>query len=876
MKHPIFTITVFMLALLSCTVGATAQPWLQNVKTQPNKQATFNDIKAAFNDYWQDRPIEKGKGYKQFKRWEWYWETRILPDGTFPNPIIVWNEWEKYLQTHPDALQKMGELGANWQFMGPATTPGGYNGLGRLNCIAFHPTNLNTFWVGSPGGGLWKTTDGGGSWTTSTDLLPTLGVTDIAINTANPNVLYIATGDGNLGSLSALTGGADGDTKSIGVLKSTDGGNTWSYTGLNWNVQSAKLIRRLLINPANPQILLAAASDGIWRSTDGGNNWLNTQAGYFMDMEFKPGDPNTVYAATYSADAIAGIYRSANGGASWALIGNIPGVMRIDLAVTPAMPQLVDAVFVDYYGGLQGLWYSQDSGLNYEQYFVGSQSANMLNWELNAAGEGGQGFYDLAYALHPANANEIWLGGINTWKSVNAGSLWNIVNYWYQNDYSIPIIHADKHALAFHPLNPNYLFECNDGGVYVTANGGQTWTDLSNGLGISQIYRIGVSQTIPNNIICGLQDNGSREIYNNQWYEQTGGDGMECIIDYSNADIEYASYARGVIYRTFNFWQTKTTISNNIPILPEEQNGGAWVTPFVIDPINPQTLYVGYKRVYKTINRGDSWAAISPKLTSDNLRSIAVAPSNPNYIYAATFDTLYLTENGGANWYFVPVGIPDAKITYIAIHPSNPQMVWITLGGYNAGQKIYQTTNAGLTWTNLSGTLPNVSVNCVTVQKYSNNALYIGTDVGVFYRDATITDWIPYQNGLPNVVVTELEISYNDNQLWAATFGRGLWKSDLFNSPAVSVTNLNLVPDDIVIYPNPTNGTFTLQAKPELPCLITVYSTAGISVLTEKRPATAYHTINLPNNITQGIYFVHIQQGENTSVKKISISSSSK
>lgn len=844
---------------------ALAQPWIENVKSE---NPTFQEIQKSFYDYWKDKPIEKGTGYKQFKRWEWYWEQRILPDGTFPSPSVTWDAWQDYVTTHPTEANKMSSA-ANWQFKGPSTTPGGYNGLGRINCMAFHPTNANTFWVGTPAGGLWKTTNGGNTWTTNTDNLPVLGVSDIAIDPTNANIMYIATGDGDMGSLSAMTGSPAGDTKSIGVLKSTNGGTTWNTTGLNWNVTSAKLIRRLIINPSNPQILIAAASDGIWRTTNGGTTWSNVQSGYFIDLEFKPSDPNIVYASTYAAwSGNSRIYRSTNGGASWTLVITLSGVIRINLAVSAAWPDLVDAVCVNTQAGLAGLWYSSNSGASFSQYFTASCSNNMLNGcAPSSLGCGGQGHYDLAYAINPNDASEIWLGGVNTYRTTDGGTNWNLKTFWTTGSTScgsnpgVATVHADKHFIAFHPLQSNTVFECNDGGLYKTTNGGTTWTDLSNGLQISQIYRIGVSQTITNNIICGLQDNGSREIYNNQWYEQTGGDGMECIIDYSNANTEYASYAYGKIYRTYNFWSSQTTISNNIPGQPN----GAWVTPFVIHPTNPNILYAGYDKLYRSTNQGTSWTAISPVLTSDLLRSVCVAPSNSNTIYVATFDTLYLTTNGGTNWYYVPLGIPNAKITYITVDPTNSQRVYITLSGYSPGNKVFMSPNGGVNWYNYSGTLPNVPVNCIVYQNGTNEGLYVGTDVGVFYTDGSMTDWITYQTGLPNVVVTELEISYNNNKLWAATFGRGLWNSDLY-SPSVGIENTT-IDKTVSVFPNPNNGTFTIQTNDEKVSAIAIFNTLGEKVFEETKINSSQTNIDL-NKVNAGVYFIHITFDNNKSVNQ--------
>lgn len=783
---------ILLLLFFGCYLNVQAQPWLKNLKDGP---PNFFETQKAFYEYWKDKPIEKGRGYKPFKRWEWYWESRVSKTGEFPSPSITWDAWQDYISTHPEAAGGSSyktQAGPNWTFKGPSTTPGGYHGLGRINCMAFHPSNANTFWVGSPGGGLWKTTNGGTSWTTNTDLLPVLGVSDIAINPSNANIMYIATGDGDKGSLSSLTNGAAGDTKSIGVLKSTDGGSTWNTTGLNWNVTAAKLIRRLIINPNNPQILMAAASDGIWRTTDAGTTWSNVQSDYFMDLEFKPTDPNYVYASTYSPWAgTAEIFQSTDSGNSWISTASLNGVSRIDLAVTANNPNLVDAVCVnDTDDGLAGLIYSSNSGASFTQYYFATCSNNLLCNKYDASICGGQGTYDLAYAINPNNSNDIWLGGINVWNSTDGGSTFFIKTMWNSspsdNPNGVPEVHADVHYIAFHPLQSNTMFVCNDGGIYKTTNAGTSWTDLSNGLQISQIYRIGVAQTAPENVIIGLQDNGSREVFNNNWHERTGGDGMDCAIDYTDDLIQYGSYVEGEFFGTQDGWNTQQVISANISSPAPE---GAWVTPFTIDPTTASTIYAGYDVVYKSTDRGNNWTQVSPVLSSSiKLRSLAVAPSNSNYIYAASFDTLFLTTNGGTNWFYSNNLFGISPITYITVSPVNPQHVYVTIGAYTAGQKVYKSTDVGVTWTNFSGTLPNIPVNCMVYENGSNDRLYIGTDVGVFYREASMNDWSVYNNSLPNVVVTDLEISYQDSKLWAGTFGRGLWNSDLASIPPPSVS----------------------------------------------------------------------------------------
>lgn len=820
--------TILMTAICALGINVNAQPWMNDV-TDP--EPSFFEIQDAFYSYWKDRPIEKGKGYKQFKRWEWYWESRVYADGSFPESSANWDAWKDYRRSQASASTKNASS-ANWSFEGPSTTPGGYNGLGRLNCMAFHPTDANTFWVGSPSGGLWKTTDAGSTWTTNTDDLPVLGVSDIAIDPNNPSTMYIATGDGDPGSLSALNGTAAGDTKSVGVLKSTDGGATWNTTGLNWSVTDSKLIRRLVMNPGYPLELMAATSDGIWLTVNGGDTWSQAQTGYFMDLEFKPNNSDTAYAASYEQGGNSQIYRTIDYGQNWTSVATLTDASRINLAVTPAWPNLVDALATNASGGLRGLWYSNTSGASFTEYFTGTNSNNLLHSSYNGSGSDGQGHYDLAYAINPVDFNEIWIGGVNAWNSTNGGSSWNLKSMWtdhpVDNPNGVPEVHADKHFIAFHPLQPNTMFECNDGGLYKTTDGGATWTDLSNGLQISQLYRIGVSQSTSDLVMCGLQDNGSRQLSNNAWYERTGGDGMECIIDYSDDNVQYGTYINGVIYRTTNFWSNSTTISDNIPGNSANEGSGAWVTPYAIDPVTPSTLYVGYNQVYKTTDMGDTWTSISQVLPG-LLRSLVVAPSNPNYIYAANFDNVYRTTDGGLNWFTLsPTSAnPNAKISYLSVSETDPMSIVLTKSGYVSGDKVWASSDGGVNWVNQSGSLPNVSVNCIVRENVTAGiGAYVGTDLGVFYTDLNLGDWVPYQLGLPNVVTTELEISYNDNKLWAATYGRGLWKSDLYSDPT-NVSDQLVSKDELMVYPNPNGGIFNIELPEGDTWEIVVYNLVG-------------------------------------------------
>ncbi|HMG14077.1 MAG TPA: T9SS type A sorting domain-containing protein, partial [Saprospiraceae bacterium] len=230
--------------------------------------------------------------------------------------------------------------------------------------------------------------------------------------------------------------------------------------------------------------------------------------------------------------------------------------------------------------------------------------------------------------------------------------------------------------------------------------------------------------------------------------------------------------------------------------IPGGKPNGSWVTPYMIDPNNSSTLVAGYNDVYRTTNKGESWSQISTNLTgsTDNtLDCIQVAPSDSKIIFCSRGNTLYKTINLGANWN--TLSVPDNEsISSITINPTNANIIWLTRSGYSGGQKVYKSINGGTNWTNISGTLPNVPANCMIYEIGSNDALYLGTDIGVFYRSNTLSDWVPYTLGLPNTVTTDLKIQYQKKIIRAATFGRGIWESSLAQPEPITA---NLILDNI-------------------------------------------------------------------------------
>ncbi len=553
---------------------------------------------------------------------------------------------------------------------------------------------------------------------------------------------------------------------------------------------------RLLKDPSNDNIIYAATSNGVYKTTDGGTNWPLLYGGAeFVSMEFKPGDPTYMYGGTRYGK----IYRSTDSGVNWTQVLTLSGDYRVELAVSPNNPVNVYAVVVRSGSKLRGIYKSTDSGASFTQVYDGTAPGHyILGYYCDGSEDGGQGTYDLCLAADPNNASTLYLGGVCTWKSIDGGSSWSPSNMWTgsstYNSCNSAVVHADKHFLAFQD-GSNDLYECNDGGLYKTSDGGVNWSFLSGGMGISQIYRIGLSKTSSSDYIAGLQDNGTKSDIAGTWEDVLGGDGMECAIDPTDVNTQYGEINGGVINRTTNAWSNITDITVGL------SGNAAWVTPYAIDPNNHMNLFIGYQDVWKSTNQGSSWTQIS-SWGGSTLRSLTIAPSNSDYIYAATQSILYKTTNGGASWTNITAGLPVgySYITYVSVKDDDPLTVWVSFGEYNS-YGVYQTTNGGSSWTNISSGLPNIPVMCVIQNKLNTteNELYAGTDVGVFVKVGT-ADWISYSTGLPNVVVPELEIFYDNvnpaySRLRAATFGRGLWESELF-APSTSLPVADFLADN--------------------------------------------------------------------------------
>ena len=361
-----------------------------------------------------------------------------------------------------------------------------------------------------------------------------------------------------------------------------------------------------------------------------------------------------------------------------------------------------------------------------------ANSPNLLGWSANGSDSDGQAWYDLALTVSPIDEDVLFVGGVNCWKSTDGGQNWNLNTHWYGGG-GANYMHADEHMLEYNSLN-NYVYSANDGGLYFSSDHGNNWTDISDGLHITQFYSLGVSQTVQDKVITGSQDNGTFLKTSLNWNAVIGGDGMECIIDHSNSNTMYGALYYGDIRKSTNGGNSFSSIG--------PANNGAWETPYVIDRNNSQVLYAGYDELYKTTDGGNSWNTITNNQTNGGkINEIALAKSDQDVIYFSDGPNIYKTIDGGSTWINITGSLPYKTISYIIVHPTDENKVWITFSGYTSGKKVYHSSDGGTSWQNISGTLPNIPANCIILDENSSNqTLYIGTDLGVFTTDSTLSE----------------------------------------------------------------------------------------------------------------------------------------
>lgn len=698
----------------------------------------FESICADFEDYFRAKAngrslkeLAQGEyrdgSYVKYCRWKNFWKDHLTPDGKLGDISQPFRDGQNRGARSASVINPYQDT--EWNNISNSEFITNQISLGRTTFVAFHPTDVDIFYVAAAIGGIWKTTDGGQTYTPLGDDLPYLAVSAIVIDQDSPNTIYIAVSD-------HLWYGPSG----IGIYKSTDGGVTWNDTSLAFDFTDNIRIYYMSVDPNDSQKMMVATSDGLYSTTDGFTTNMKINNLNCSQVHWKPNDSNTIYLGTGNGD----FYRSTDAGANFNLVTSF-GSSFVRMAITESDSSLV------YVSNNSNIYRSTDSGASF--------SSNNALPESN-----------MVISFSPQDNDEIIVGNFEVHNSTNDGVDFNVITDWEGNN-DLPLIHVDQRNVFINPLQNDLVYLCNDGGLYTYNVVDDLFNDLSNGLQITQYFDIATSQSNVNVVSGGSQDNGS--MYRDSsgiWAELAPtGDGMNTEIDPRDENIIFWEYQLGDM-RRFNG-------SNNTDISPPGENGnGAWETPYRLDPSNPDRLIAGYDKVYESLDQGDNWTEISGDLAGGNLDHIAIAASNGNRIYAVRGSTIYVKDENSNNW--TTKSAPSGTIADIEVDPNYMDRVFISYSGYSSGNKVYESIDAGDNWTNMSGSLPNVPVGAFEIYEDFCNAYFVGTDQGVYLWSVLDQDWLEYGN-LPNTRVTDIEIQYSGQKIRVGTHGRGIFEADL-------------------------------------------------------------------------------------------------
>ena len=611
-----------------------------------------------------------------------------------------------------------------------------------------------------------------------------------AFDPTNANVIYIGPANG-------------------GVWKSTDAGITW----IPLTDQEVSLsMGAIEIDPTNTNIIYAGTGEatysgasyygrGLLKSTNAGSSWTNITSGlpsstYFSRLKIRPNNSTQLLAALGNS----GLYRSTNSGVSWTqtLSGRID-----DVVFTPSG----DTVFA--VGGSSGLRRSIDGGATYSAFGSGlvtgtrthfdlclSNTAfmyaavygsstvkiyksinNGANWtELTTTsgfqGQAGQAWYDLYVRVNPRNPNKVYVGTIDVYRSTDGTNFTNITN-----GYAGGSVHVDQHYLFFHPTQENTFFVCNDGGIYRTTNNGDSFTNYNQNLTLTQFYRIAASPYTPSRILGGTQDNGTQQTYSAlNWAAAFGGDGGEVCFNPFNSNFILGESQNGGLVRTTNGgsnWSNATTGINT-------GESVAWVAPIIAHPTTSGTFYVARQSIYTSTDNGGNWTAISGSVNGSNaVREMAISKSNASIMYATSGSLVFKSTNAGVTWTNVTSGLPNKTITSVTVYPTDENLVFLTFSGFGTN-KVYKSTNGGTNWVSINGNLPDSPVNDLYVHTGNigyPNTFFVATDIGIFLTENDGANWFEISTGMPNTVVMHLDYSPSNQMLRAGTHGRGVYEA---------------------------------------------------------------------------------------------------
>ena len=678
-----------------------------------------------------------------------------------------------------------------WRPLGPFSIPHGQtygegqgsrpSVAGRIVAIAVDPGNADHILIGSGAGGVWETRDTGKTWNPRTDDQPSLSTGAIAFDPTNPLIVYAGTGEGD--SASAL---------GIGLLKSTDGGTTWTqhaaapFQGIGFY--------DLVVDPLNTKHILAATTAGLFESTNGGAAWQQRRSQVTWDLSMHPpnaANPNSVkeiFAACQD-----GLFRSTNGGSSWSSVSLPSGSSsweRIEVCHAPSDGNVV-YVWAAGSPSVPDPETGEDMPKPYlyrRNVFGGPFTAITPPADVQT----GQAWYDWFAGVAPNNPDVLYLGAINVHRGVRAANgtwTWKNIGAKKPGDS----VHPDQHAIAFSPTDPNVVYVGNDGGIYRSPDAGVKWQSLNKGLNITEFEFLAQHPQFENWLIGGTQDNGTVRYEGGEvWYHVGDGDGGDCGTNASSPYTCYHTfYGMGMERSTRGGgWDSWTWVGPNVADAQNYPNGSLFYPP--VEVCGRVVAQAG-RSVFISSDAGANWTSV-PLPGVAGVASAMVIP-NPARIYVGTMKgriyRIDLVNNAWADPFFLgsPVG---GAVSDVLVDPTNPNRLWVTyssLGPGTVGGGIFRSDDAGSSWHDVSGGLPDIALNAVEIDPLSPDTVYVAADVGIYRSSNAGTVWTSFNNKLPNALVKDLAFHPRSRLLRAATQARGVWEIsvDQATMPSVDV-----------------------------------------------------------------------------------------
>lgn len=815
---------------------------------------------------------KKGGAALAMEAWALY---RSYPEGRI---------WQRNLARAYEQQQLAASFrgaGPEWESLGPK------NFGGRTLCLAFHPTDPNIIYAGSAGGGLWKSTTAGvgaQAWERVPLGHPVIGVSSIAIDPTNPDVMYIGTGEvynyeiATPAVYDRLTRGSYGS----GLLKSTDGGLSWEKS-IDWSYEEMRGIWDVVVNEQNPQAVFAATTEGTFRSYNAGGDWeLVHDFPMGIDIEIHPLDTNIIYLSHGGHNSPgAGIFKSEDGGDSFTLLEGLPNnyTGRSLISISPSDPDILYISMANSQSGI-GLFRSDDGGESWDLV----NNSNVASY---------QGWYSHDVAIKPDNPENVIWTGIDAFKSTNGGSSIQQKSAWNAWDFGqTPVggpegppnyVHADIHAAYYSPFDNNAVFLVTDGGIFYSGDNGEAWEGRNGGYQTQQFYAtFACSPTNPNLAMGGLQDNASA-IYvgDDSWMRVIGGDGMGAAINPEDNDILYGSWQRLNMMRSRNGGQNFSYISP--PSAQSEARN--FNSPFILDPQFPNIIYAGAQRLHRSVNEGDSWNATSTNLVDqqygNTILTIAVSHQDNDIIFVGTAplqgpsSKVYRSTDAGQSWQAME-GLPNRVPMDIVFHPGDDDIIFVAFSGFGTSH-IYKTEDGGDTWLASDDGLPDLPTNAIAIDPEQPQDMYAGNDMGVYASFDGGQSWEPYSTDMAEaVMVYDLVISHSDRKLRAVTHGLGVYQTDLreiVSSKEQAVAGRMLRQN----YPNPVVDQATIPFElPEAAQLkVQLLNGSGqlISTLGEGRFAAGNHQLDVRlGHLPAGVYAYMLEgrfQGSRSGIREV-------